>query len=95
MYCDFHDDGFGDDIPIIVDGGLVGEILMEDFTVKGKSCLMVLPLHSGLSNSQQALLVFQPSTPETLKVVLATNIAETGITIPDAVVWVPILIYSM
>ncbi|KAJ3415050.1 ATP-dependent RNA helicase dhx29 [Chytridiales sp. JEL 0842] len=46
--------------------------------------MLVLPLHSVLGNADQAK-VFQPAPPGMRKVVLATNIAETGITIPDVV----------
>lgn len=43
---------------------------------------VILKLHSSLSPSQQ-WRVFQPVTYGILKVVLATNVAETSITIPD------------
>ncbi|KAI9364518.1 P-loop containing nucleoside triphosphate hydrolase protein [Zopfochytrium polystomum] len=46
--------------------------------------LWVLPLHSMLGGSDQSR-VFQPAPTGKRKVVLATNIAETGITIPDVV----------
>lgn len=39
-------------------------------------------LHSSLPKEQQAL-VFQPSRPGSRKVILATNIAETSVTVPD------------
>jgi ATP-dependent RNA helicase DHX29 len=60
------------------------EILNQDFLVKGHSPLLILPLHSGLSNQEQSL-VFKQSPVGKLKVVLSTNVAETGVTIPDAV----------
>ncbi|KAJ3122237.1 hypothetical protein HK100_012073 [Physocladia obscura] len=50
----------------------------------GNSKMLVLPLHSILSASEQAA-VFKPASHGVRKVVLSTNIAETGITIPDVV----------
>ncbi|KAJ3036814.1 ATP-dependent RNA helicase dhx29 [Rhizophlyctis rosea] len=62
--------------------------------------MVVLPLHSVLSGSEQGkgnihpshlyvfpptATVFKPAPPNMRKIVLATNIAETGITIPDVV----------
>ncbi|KAJ3224617.1 ATP-dependent RNA helicase dhx29 [Clydaea vesicula] len=44
--------------------------------------MTVLPLHSSLNSNQQAL-VFKPSHSGFRKVILSTNIAETGVTIPD------------
>jgi ATP-dependent RNA helicase DHX29 len=46
--------------------------------------LWLLPLHGGLDRKMQSL-VFNPPERGTRKVVLATNVAETGITIPDVV----------
>ncbi|XP_047539471.1 ATP-dependent RNA helicase DHX30-like [Vanessa atalanta] len=45
---------------------------------------MVLPVHSRLSTSDQTKMFAKPS-PGVRKIVLATNIAETSITIPDVV----------
>lgn len=45
---------------------------------------IILPLHSILSTNNQRL-VFEVPPKGVRKIVLATNIAETGITIPDAV----------
>lgn len=47
--------------------------------------LMVLPLHSGLSGKDQ-MAVFKSAPRGSVKVVVATNIAETSITIPDCTV---------
>jgi ATP-dependent RNA helicase DDX35 len=48
--------------------------------------LKVLPLYAGLSMEQQ-LKVFRPAPPKTRKVIVATNIAETSVTI-DGIVYV-------
>ncbi|KAJ0171743.1 hypothetical protein K1T71_012506 [Dendrolimus kikuchii] len=45
---------------------------------------MILPVHSRLSTSDQTKMFSQPP-PGVRKIVLATNIAETSITIPDVV----------
>jgi HrpA-like RNA helicase len=46
----------------------------------GGAPVRVLPLYSALSQEQQAL-AFRPAPPGCRKVVLATNIAETSVTI--------------
>ncbi|KAB8339157.1 hypothetical protein FH972_022093 [Carpinus fangiana] len=48
--------------------------------------LQPLPLYAGLSSDQQ-MYVFEPATPNTRKVVVATNIAEASVTI-DGIVYV-------
>ncbi|ORX39465.1 P-loop containing nucleoside triphosphate hydrolase protein [Piromyces finnis] len=47
----------------------------------------IIPLHSSLeqSNSDGAKTLFNPSPKGVRKIVLSTNIAETGVTIPDVV----------
>jgi len=47
----------------------------------------IIPLHSSLeqNNSDGAKTLFSPSPPGIRKIVLSTNIAETGVTIPDVV----------
>ena len=45
----------------------------------------VLPLHSTLTADEQQL-VFKPPTPGKIKVIVSTNIAESSVTISDAVV---------
>ena len=49
-----------------------------------KQKLLVLPLYSALSPDQQQA-VFEPAPENTRKVVVATNIAETSITINGVV----------
>jgi ATP-dependent RNA helicase DHX29 len=49
-----------------------------------RKIIEALPLHSSLP-SQQQYKVFQPAGHGKRKVVLSTNIAETGVTIPDIV----------
>ncbi|KAJ2128242.1 hypothetical protein GGH17_004471, partial [Coemansia sp. RSA 788] len=55
--------------------------------------MLVVPLHSAFANDRPTgntltyqELAFAPAQPGVRKVVLATNVAETGITIPDATV---------
>ena len=52
-------------------------------TGKVKSC-SILPMHGSLPYSEQ-LRVFQSTAPDVRKIVVATNIAETSITIPGIV----------
>jgi len=42
----------------------------------------VLPLHSSITGDEQRL-VFKPAYPGHRKIILATNIAESSITVPD------------
>lgn len=53
-------------------------------TASKDSTLLVLPLHSELTSESQSR-VFEIPPPRTRKIVLSTDIAETGVTIPDAV----------
>lgn len=46
--------------------------------------LKLLPLHAGLSKDEQTR-VFQPAPPGSRKVIVATNVAETSITINECV----------
>jgi HrpA-like RNA helicase len=46
--------------------------------------ILLLPLHSSLSSAAQTK-IFQEPPPGTRKVVVATNIAETSITIDDVI----------
>ncbi|KPJ00035.1 Putative ATP-dependent RNA helicase DHX30 [Papilio xuthus] len=50
----------------------------------GSTTHMVLPVHSRLSTTEQTRM-FEKPAPGIRKIVLATNIAETSITIPDVV----------
>lgn len=45
--------------------------------------VMLLPLYGKLTRAEQERVFDEPLTPSTRKVVLATNIAETSITVPD------------
>lgn len=58
------------------------EKLAEDFTIRNESKLHLLLLHSKLDKMTQSL-IFNSSPKGKFKVVISTNIAETGITIPD------------
>jgi len=57
--------------------------LYEDRTLLGdRNVCKIMKLYSSLPRSEQQS-VFQPALAGTIKVVLATNIAETSVTIPD------------
>ncbi|XP_075986214.1 ATP-dependent RNA helicase DHX30-like [Anticarsia gemmatalis] len=58
------------------------QILDEQY--KDSSIHMILPVHSRLSTADQTKMFSVPS-PGIRKIVLATNVAETSITIPDVV----------
>ncbi|KAF9806115.1 hypothetical protein SFRURICE_008243 [Spodoptera frugiperda] len=61
---------------------LTKQLLDEHY---GQSSMhMILPVHSRLSTTDQAKMFATPS-PGIRKIVLATNVAETSITIPDVV----------
>ena len=45
--------------------------------------LWVVPLHGSIESSKQRDAFRPPSDPKQWKVVLATNVAETSVTIPD------------
>ncbi|KAF9499777.1 P-loop containing nucleoside triphosphate hydrolase protein [Pleurotus eryngii] len=59
----------------------MNDLLMEHQHF-GSSSFCVYPLHSTLSSENQSA-VFDIPPPSIRKIVIATNIAETGITIPD------------
>jgi pre-mRNA-splicing factor ATP-dependent RNA helicase DHX16 len=46
--------------------------------------LLILPIYSTLPSDQQAK-IFEPTPPNSRKVILATNIAETSLTIDNIV----------
>ncbi|OAV97579.1 hypothetical protein PTTG_09819, partial [Puccinia triticina 1-1 BBBD Race 1] len=56
--------------------------ILESHEIFGTSAFQIFPLHSSISNENQSL-VFQKPPPGVRKIVISTNIAETGITIPD------------
>jgi len=57
--------------------------LREKETIVGdRSLCKIAKLHSSISKSEQGR-AFQPALKGTMKIVLATNIAETSLTIPD------------
>lgn len=67
----------------------LSQILVNEFDNAGKQVeteieLLVLPLHGSLNGIEQAR-VFDAAPSGIRKVVVSTNVAETGITIPDAV----------
>lgn len=57
---------------------------LQQHPVYGGSSYMIIPLHSQLPREDQHK-VFEPVMPEITKIILATNIAETSITINDVV----------
>jgi len=56
--------------------------ILESHAIFGTSAFQIFPLHSSISNENQSL-VFQTPPAGVRKIVISTNIAETGITIPD------------
>lgn len=57
---------------------MIPNVITKD---SGLPKLLVLPLYAALSQAQQQA-IFSPAPPNTRKVILATNIAETSITVP-------------
>lgn len=53
-----------------------------DFSNKNKTRIEIIVLHS-TSSAQQRCLAFRKTGPRVRKVILATNIAESSITVPD------------
>ena len=56
--------------------------MLSEHPIFGGSTFMLYPLHSTISSENQGA-VFDVPPPGVRKIVIATNIAETGITIPD------------
>ena len=64
------------------------EIKAQMRSLRAHSCgprLFVVPLHSSLASQEQRRAFYPPPSPQLTKVVVATNIAETSITIEDVV----------
>ena len=59
----------------------LGKVLIDDSTLGHQDVCKILKLHSTIPRGGQQV-VFQPALEGTVKIVLATNIAETSITIP-------------
>ena len=80
------------DILVFLTGQEEIEAMQDTLTQRAKQLpqtideLLVLPIYSSLPSEQQAK-IFAPTPPRTRKVVLATNIAETSLTI-DGIVYV-------
>ncbi|KAH9835693.1 P-loop containing nucleoside triphosphate hydrolase protein [Rhodofomes roseus] len=60
----------------------LNDLLMEHDAFSSEDRFRIYPLHSTISSEQQGA-VFDIPPPGIRKIVIATNIAETGITIPD------------
>ncbi|CAN9504535.1 unnamed protein product [Ophioblennius macclurei] len=60
------------------------DLLLSDKRFKDKNRFRIVPLHSTLSSKDQAAAFTVPPAG-VRKIVLSTNIAETGVTIPDVV----------
>jgi len=63
---------------------LVWDETEERRTGRRRPSLLVVPMFAGLSIEQQ-MQVFEPTPPNTRKVVVSTNISETSVTIPGVV----------
>ncbi|VDI49791.1 ATP-dependent RNA helicase DHX29 [Mytilus galloprovincialis] len=71
-------------LPGLADIQEVYELLQSDRKFSDTKRYQILALHSVLSSSDQSS-AFKVPPPGVRKIVIATNIAETGITIPDVV----------
>ena len=58
---------------------------MSDRHFSNRNRFLIRTLHAGLSMEEQTQAFDSPSNKSTRKIVLSTNIAETGVTIPDVV----------
>ncbi|CED84539.1 ATP-dependent RNA helicase A [Phaffia rhodozyma] len=58
--------------------------LLQEHSAFGTQDFMIFPLHSSVSSEGQSA-VFNYPPPGVRKIVISTNIAETGVTIPDCV----------
>ncbi|GAA5822662.1 hypothetical protein JCM10212_006760 [Sporobolomyces blumeae] len=90
VYCLDRSKDVGGDILVFMTGVL--EITQAIAAIRSAvspsiaSSLLVLPLHANLTSSEQTL-VFRPTPAGKRKIVVATNVAETSITI-DGIVYV-------
>ncbi|KAJ2575737.1 hypothetical protein GGH19_002762 [Coemansia sp. RSA 1807] len=78
-------------LPGIYEIRRLASLLQSDSSIS--QAMLVVPLHSAFANDRPTgntltyqELAFAPAQPGVRKVVLATNVAETGITIPDVTV---------
>ncbi|XJO78792.1 hypothetical protein BDV3_003177 [Batrachochytrium dendrobatidis] len=82
--CKNHDDGailiF---LPGVSDIKRCMDTLKQDVSLKNEN-LCIYPLHANLTNTEQSK-IFRPTRRSERKIVIATNIAETSITIDDVV----------
>ena len=60
----------------------LARVLIDDSMLGNQELCKILKLHSAIPRGAQQL-VFKPAQEGTVKIVLATNIAETSITIQD------------
>lgn len=63
--------------------GLAEICKLHSLLRRGEEYLEIIPLHSCIAYHDQ-MKVFEPARPGRRKVILATNIAESSITVPDA-----------
>lgn len=72
-------------LPGAVEINKIGDLLKSSLSTHFYNCLHFVPLHGQLSSREQQL-AFDPAPVGKIKIVLATNVAETSLTIPDITV---------